>query len=504
VNSVDASELIERLRRKFVPSGSVVKQAVTSGVWEGGLNSLNRSVQLAKVAILAQLLPPKEFGLLGIGFLTLAVFESFSQLGIKAALIQQANEDVNRYLDTSWILQICRGILLTGLIFLLAPYAASWFGEPRATNVIRVLGIGPLLLGLKNPGTVYFQKNLEFHRRFAQIMSGTAVNFCIAVSLGVLLGNVWALVAGSVAGNITSIVMSYILHGYRPGLKFDPELARELIDFGKWIFGGSIVRFLQNQGDDAFVGWFLGATPLAFYQMAYRFSNAPATELTDVINSVTFPSFSQIQDDYQKLRNGYFRTLRFSVFLSFPAAVGIVLVAPAFVRVFLGSEWLPTVPIMQALAVWGGLRALDSTNSPVLYAISRPDLVLKLKLVRVALIALGIYFAATWFGLLGVAWALIIAGALVAPLGMYVTLRLIDGSVRRYLRNLMHPLAGSALMAGVLLGVRETVSFPLAIVELASLIILGAATYVAYARIAVSVFDYRIDDDFSAVAGSLS
>lgn len=501
---MDVSKLITQLRQRVVPSGSVVRHAVTSGVWEGSLNSLNRVVQLTKVAVLAQLLPPKEFGILGIGFLTLAVFESFSQFGINAALIQQKDENVDRYLDTTWLLQIFRGVLLVSLIYLIAPHAASLFGEPRATNVIRVLGIGPLLLGLKNPGTVYFKKTLQFHLRFAQVMSGTLVNFCIAVTLGVLLGNVWALVAGSVAGNITSVIVSYLLHGYRPNLNFDPELARELIDFGKWVFGSSIVGFLQNQGDDVFVGWFLGATPLAFYQMAYRFSNAPATELTDVINNVTFPTLSHVQDDYQKLRNGYFRTLRFSVFLAFPAAVGIALVAPSFVRVFLGTAWLPTVPVMQALAIWGGLRALDSTNFSILYALSRPDLVMKLKLVRVVVIALGIFFAADRYGLLGVAAVLIVAATLVAPLGTYLTLRLIDGSARRFLRNLLHPLIGCGLMAGVLIAVRNTVPFPLAIVEFVTLIILGAITYLAYVRIATTFFGYRIGKDLDAIVSSFS
>jgi len=497
------AELIRRLQQRLEPSGEVVKQAITSGVWEGGLNSLNRIIQLAKVTILAQLLPPKEFGILGIGFLTLAVFESFSQLGISAALIQRENENVDKYLNTSWLLQILRGIIITTTIILIAPHIASWFREPRATNVIRALSVGPILLGLKNPGAVYFRKNLQFHLRFAQIMSGTVVNFCIAVAFGLLLGNVWALVAGSIIGNCTSVIVSYVLHGYRPRLEFDLELARELVDFGKWVFGSSIVGFLQNQGDDIFVGWFLGATPLAFYQMAYRFSNAPATELSDVINKVTFPSLSQVQEDYEKLRNGYFRTLRFSVFLALPAATGIILVAPAFVKVFLGTAWLSTVPLMQALAVWGGLRALDSTNFSVLYAISRPDIVLKLKVIRVVLIGIGIYFAAVQFGLLGVATVLIIAAGLVAPLGIAITLRLINASVDRCLRNLMHPILGSIHMAGLLLLVKDTILFPSEVIKLIFLIILGALTYLTYTQVAVSLFDYKIGSDFDEIVSSV-
>lgn len=499
---MDFSKLLEQLRQKITPSGSVLERAVKSGVWEGVINSVNRAIQLAKVAILAHLLPPEEFGILGIGFLSLAVFEHFSQLGVNAALIQQEEENVDTYLNTTWVLQIARGLLLTTTIFVLAPYFASWFGEPRATNVIRVLGVGPLLLGLKNPGVVYFRKALQFHLRFVQILSGTVVNFLVAVVLGVLLGNVWALVGGTVAGNIVSVIVSFLLHEYRPSIDFDRDLALELADFGKWVFGGSITRFIQNQGDDIFVGWLLGATPLAFYQMAYRFSNAPATELTSVINKVAFPSLSQVQDDSQKLRNGYFRTLRFSVFLAFPAAAGIALVAPSFVRVFFGADWIPMVPVLQALAVWGAIRALGSSNGPVFYTLSRPDIGLKLTLVRIFLIAVVIYPAAKRFELIGVAGTIIIAGTVVAPFAAFITLRLIDSSIRRYLRSVAHPLIGTVMMSTVLLALGRTVPFHSALLKLVVSVTSGMTIYFLYIYFSISVFDYRLENDFRSILRS--
>jgi len=467
------------------------------------MNTLNRMIQLAKIAILARLLPPEEFGILGIGFLTLAVFESFSQLGIDQALIQRQEQNVDEYLDTSWMLQIARGLLLTTAVFVIAPYAASWFGEPRATNVIRALGIGPLLLGLKNPGAVYFQKGLQFHRRFAQILSGTVANFATAVALGVLLGNVWALVAGTVVGNVVSVCVSFVLHDYRPHPRMDLKRARELVDYGKWIFGGSITRFLQSQGDDIFVGWFLGATPLAFYQMSYRFSNAPSTELADVIGKVTFPSFSQVQNDREKLRNGYFRMLRFSVFLALPAAVGIALVAPAFVRVVLGTDWLPTVVLMQVLAALGAVRVINSGNVPVYNTLSRPDIGMKLNVLRVFLIIIGIYPAASEFGTLGVAAVIVGASVLVYPVGIYIILNMIDGSATRYLRNVVHPIVGSGVMSGALLLLQREVAFPSAGVELVTLIMVGGAVYLSYVRLAVTLFGYRIVDDLNAIVASL-
>lgn len=467
------------------------------------MNTMNRLIQLTKVVILARLLPPEEFGILGIGFLVLAVFEHFSQLGIDQALIQRQEERVDDYLDTTWLLQIARGALLTTTVFFVAPIAASWFGEPRATDVIRVLGVGPLLLGLMNPGIVYFRKDLQYHRRFLQILSGTIVNFFVAVGLGVLLGNVWALVAGTVAGNVTSITVSYVLHDYRPRLQFDLERASELVDYGKWIFGSSIMQFLSRQGDDIFVGWFLGATPLAFYQMGYRFSNAPATELTSVVNSVAFPSFSGVQDDMRKLRRGYFRTLRLTTFLALPASIGIAVVAPTFVRALLGTAWLSTVPIMQALAIWGAFRALDANNGPVFYTVSRPDIDMKLGVLRIVLIGLMIYPAAEWFGLLGVAAVITGAAVVVTPLGAYRALRLIEGSPIHYLQTLLPPAVGSAIMGATVWSVQEKMSVGSAALELVVLVGVGIAVYVLYTGTAVRLFEYRIENELRTIFRSL-
>lgn len=496
---MDDSRLVARLKKRMLPSGTVLERTVRSGAWEGGLNTVNRLIQLAKVVVLARLLPPEEFGILGIGFLVLAIFESLSNFGINQALIQRKEENVDEYLDTAWMLQIARGVLLAGTVFVFAPVAASLFGEPRATNVIRVLGVGPLLLGLKNPGVVYFTKSLQFHRRFLQILSGTVVNFVVAVALGVLLGNVWALVGGAVVGNVTSLLVSYVLHDYQPRLAFDISRARELIDYGQWIFGQSLTGFLVNQGDDLFVGWFLGATPLAFYQMGYRFSNAPATELSSVITNVAFPSLSKVQTDLRKLRKGYFRTLRMTTFLSFPAAMGIAVVAPTFVPALLGTDWLATVPVIQVLALWGAFRGLDANNGPVFNTLSRPDIGTKFGVVRVVLIALTIYPAAVRFGVLGVAVVIVGTAAVVTPLSTYVTLRLMNGSSIRYLLTLVHPAIGSAAMGFVVWFLQDSLRNVSPQLELALLIAVGVVTYVGYAWVAVRAFDYRIRDELETI-----
>lgn len=492
--------VVERLKDVLIPSGTVTERAVKSGAWGGATNTVNRLIQLVKVGILANLIPPAEFGLLGIGFLVLAVFRHFSELGFNAALIQHEQERIDEYLNTAWTLEIGRGLLIALIAYLLAPHAATFFSEPRVTPVIRVLGLSPLILGFGNPGIVYFKKDLKYHRRFAQLVSGTMVNFVVAVSFGFLLQNVWALVFGTIAGNVTSLVASYFLHGYRPRPGFKPALAREMVNYGKWIFGTTGLHFLVDQGDDAFIGWFLGATSLGYYQMAYRFSNAPATEITQVISSVLFPTYSQVQTDVSKLRKGFFRTLRLSTFISFPAATGIIAVAPVFVPAFLGSNWLPIIPVMQVLAAWGLLRSLTGAMGPLFPALGRPDISTKLKAGQLAVIAVLIYPATDQFGIVGAGGVIVLSGLLVkVPITSYLGVRFVDGTFRRYFGTLIFPTVGSTLMAIGIWYFGQSVTISNLFLDFVLQVAVGIAIYSLLTGIAIAVFNYDVQRDFRTI-----
>ena len=137
------------IQRNLVPKGDITEQAVKSGIWVTLINVFDRILQLAKLAVLARLLAPSDFGLMGIALLTLATLEQFSQLGIDTALIQREEKRVDEYLNTAWSMKIVRGIVIAGIAFVTAPFAAQFFNEPRATDIIRVIALAPLIRGLK-------------------------------------------------------------------------------------------------------------------------------------------------------------------------------------------------------------------------------------------------------------------------------------------------------------------------------------------------------------------
>jgi PST family polysaccharide transporter/lipopolysaccharide exporter len=211
--------------------------------------------------------------------------------------------------------------------------------------------------------------------------------------------------------------------------------------------GSSILFFLNTQGDDAFVGWFLTPAALGFYQYGYRLSNAPATEITQIISRVMFPAFSKLQEDIDQLRQVYLKTLRMTAFVSFPASFGIAAVAPAFVQAFLGPDWTEMILAMQILAGYGLLRSIGKTFGPVWKAVGRPDIITKLSALRLVLIALLIYPLTARYGIAGTALTVTLIYVFpMMPIDIYIIKRTIDASYRELLFEFVYPFLASIMM----------------------------------------------------------
>ena len=467
------------LRRALVPGSSedpVVERTVKSGVWAMLINVSDRGLQLGMIMVLASLLSPAAFGLMGIALLAVNALGWVTRLGIDEALIQQEDANVDAYLNTTWSLQIARGVAVSAIAFAAAPLVGMAFSEPKVVPLVRVMSLYPAIKGLQNPGVMYFLKNLEFHRQFVYQLTTRLTHVVVAVAYGFLYRSVWALAFGFIAGAVAKVVISYLVHGYRPRPGFETDVARELLGYGKWITGSSILSFVRSQGDDGFVGWYLGASTLGLYQIAYRVSNAPATEITQTISSVTFPAYSKVQNDVSALREGFYRTVKTTTLVSWPAGVGLIAVSPTFVRAFFGEEWLPMILPMQILAVFGLLHSLTSSASPLFRAIGRPELDTKIQVLKLAVLAAVILPLTAVFDLTGTAIAVVVASAVGAPVAAVLSVRSVDGRLRDLAGIVAYPGAGSLIMgAGVLALQRWLVLPPL--LEFPVLVLAGVAIY---------------------------
>ncbi|MBN1255251.1 MAG: lipopolysaccharide biosynthesis protein [Deltaproteobacteria bacterium] len=427
------------------PETSLSQRVTRGGMWVFVLRGVEKVLGLVRLVILARLLAPSDFGLFGIALLAMSTLETFSQTGFQTALIQR-KEDITHYLDTAWTVSIIRGVILFIIIFLSAPHVSLFFNTPEASIIIQIIGISLILGGFSNIGTLYFQKELEFNKQFVYRLTSSLVEFITVVSAALIFKNVWAFVFGMLAGSLTGLIASYVIHPYRPHFRLDLGKIRELFVFGRWVFWSTILIFLITQGDDVFVGKVLGATMLGFYQMAYRISNMPTTEITQVISQVTFPAYSKMQDDLPRLREAYLRVLQLTAFLSFPIAGFIFIFASDFTRIFLGDKWMLMVSAMQLLACAGLVRSIAASSGFIFYAVGKPKIDTTMQIIRFFVLIALIYPLTMKLEILGTSIAVFVS-IFVSCIGFIImTIRITKCSTKKFSQILIFPFINVAVV----------------------------------------------------------
>jgi len=383
----------------------------------GIANIVEKLLGIAKLVIVSRILGPSEFGLFGLALVVILTVEQFTQVGFESALIAKREihpEDKS----SAWLLLLARGLVLAAIIWLCAPLFASFFGEPSIRELVQVMVIGVVITAFQSVEVFIARREMRFGPWLWIRVTGSATDLVVSVALAVAWGTAMGLVVGYVASALTRTVVGYVTAPYRPRWLLTRASLAHLIRFGRWATGLSIVLFVLTQGDDLVVAKLLGVGALGLYQMGYRISNMPTSEVTHVFSSFTLPLYARMKNAGESVSDAYRTILAVTAMIALPVAVMIVAFAHPFVTVFLGDDWLPAVPIIQLLAVWGVTRSLDATAGSLFFALGRPDLDFKLHLAKVILLAAMIFPAARLSGLTGVAAAVVTTGLVMSPITM--------------------------------------------------------------------------------------
>jgi O-antigen/teichoic acid export membrane protein len=472
------------------------KRSIKGGFWVFSIRIIGNGFGIVRLIILARILAPEDFGVMGIAMLTMTVLETFSQTGFHAALVQKKT-NIKPYLNAAWTFLVIRGFIIFAILFFSAPLVSIFFKSPLAKPVIQVLGIYAVIQALTNIGVVYFEKELEFNKQFIFKISGTIVDLFVSIILSILLKSVWALVYGLLAGQITLLFVSYIIHPFRPKLSFNWKQVKELFGFGKWILGSSILGFIVKQGDDIVVGKVISASALGLYQMAFRLSNLPATEITQVISKVTFAAYSKIQDNVARLRNAFTRTLRMVSFVSFPLGGGMFIIAAETIRVFLGDKWMPMVPAFQILCLTGVLRSITANFGSVFNSTGRPDIQTKASLINTLVIIITIYPLVKHFGIVGAVYS-----RMLTFITQFYTwpkvLKILQMKLKDILKTFLLPLISTLVMI-LAVFMAKNIFHRLNLVNVLSLIGVGMVVYFTVLFLLDKIFNYGIKEELRAI-----
>ena len=460
---------------------TIERRMARSAAWLIGLRLVDRSIGLVSMLFLARLLVPADFGLVAMGTVILGALEAVSAFGFEMALIKRQARDRARR-DSAWTLNIIIGTVNAAVMILLAPVAAAFYAEPRVTNVMLVLAAVAITSGMRNIGMVEFEQDLRFGPIVALAMTRRVASFVITLVLALAYGNYWALLAGMVCGHVVDLLLSYRMSPYRPRLSL--VAWRDLFSFSKWLLVNNVLSYAGNRGGDMIVGTRAGATALGTYAISLEISNLPTTEMVWPVMRAVFPGYAMMSAEPERLAQGFLKVFSIVVLFALPAAAGIALLAEPIVEVLLGDKWREAVPLIQVLAIVGGIRAAQANAGSIYMALDRPQIAAAITFLSLV-VGLGSFAAV--LGRLPLAqavWALAIGGIVTATVNLTVVTRLLGLSWGRLLQPMTRPAIGIAAMTAVLILLRDALwtgahTVATAAVILVALVLTGAIVYVA-------------------------
>ena len=393
---------------------SLTSKVAKSAGWVFSGRIFNRIVDLIKVVVLARLLEPEDFGLFGLVMLIMIMFETFSQTGLNAALVQHKGNTIE-YLDTAWTIQVVRGWVIALTLFFGAPLAAWFFKEPRIILPLKVICLSFIIQGFINIETIYYQKDLKFKNQFIYDTTSNAVSLLAGIVMAYLLRSVWALIWANLAGVFTRLVISYTMLTYRPRFQFIKSQYKELFHFGKWMSGYAVASFGWQQLDKFFVGKVLGPIPLGIYQIAQRISDLPISNIASASVNYTFPAYSKMQQGSERLGKAFLDVLETLMSLVLPLVVFTILAAPDIVYGLLTVKWKDSIVPLQILSVAGFFTALDVLSTPLFISVGKPNIEFFKNSLKVIILALTMYPFTIWWGLAGSCMSVVVSSVAILP-----------------------------------------------------------------------------------------
>lgn len=429
---------------------SLQKTAISAFKWSS-ISQVGRQIlQLLTTSVLARILSPTDFGLLGMAIVFTGFIDLFRDLGLSSSVVQK-KEISNTFLYSLFWINIVFSIAATVILFIVSPSISSFYNEPKIELILKILSLNFLISGLGSLQKAFSERNLEFKALAnieicSAIIGSVAGIGCAFAGLGV-----WSLVFQTLIMTTVTTGFLWIITPWRPQRFFSWNDVKDVISYSLNLTGFNVFNYFIRNADNLLVGKFLGSQALGYYALAYRLMLFPLQNISRVFVRVMFPVFSKIQDDNSQLRIAYLKTISSISFITFPLMLGLVATADPLISTFFGSQWKPVASILTILAPLGMIQSIQTTLGSIYQSKGRTDLMFRWEILDGALTITAFLVGLKW-GILGVAIAYVVTGfALLYP-SFAIPLRLVHLSVIDVGAALWRPFLSSLLMLVSLLG----------------------------------------------------
>lgn len=374
---------------------SIKQKSINGMIWTATERLSLQAVQLLISVILARLLEPSEFGLIGMLAIFQAVAQSVQDSGFGSALIQKKNADQT---DASsvFFFNLLVGILIAILFSLSAPLIGHFFGEPILVPLTRVLSLNFIINGFSLVQVSMLTKKLDFKSQMKVSLLAAVASGVIGVVLAQQGFGVWALVGQMLSSNLLKAFFLWFFNSWRPSLIFSMTSLKSMFSFGSRLLVSGLINTFFSNLYNAFIGRVFSATELGYYSKASTFEAAAAQATTASMSKVIYPALAPYQDDNTVLKKAYRKAIRLAAFLQFPLMIGLWSVADPAFRLLLTDKWAPSIPYFQIMCFIGLFYPLHALNLNILQVKGRSDLFLRLEVIKKSLTVLVMVITYRW------------------------------------------------------------------------------------------------------------
>lgn len=375
-------------------SEGIRNKAIKGVGWSFADNILNQGVTFLVGLVLARLLSPEEYGLIGIIAIFIAVFNSIVDSGFSNALIRK-NDAGDADYNTVFITNMVMSVLLFCVMFFGAPVIASFFNRPQLIPLTKVMASVVIINAFAIIQRTILVKKVDFKTQtkvsaIASVASGV-------VGIGMASGGlgVWSLVGQQLSRQFLNSLFLWVFAKWYPKLHFSLKSFKELFNFGWKLMVSGLIDTVWREIYQVVIGKFYSPATLGQYTRAHQFGSIFSTNLTAVVQRVSYPVLSEIQDDVPKLKNAYKKVIKVTMLITFCCMLGLAAIAEPMIVSLIGDQWLPAVPFLQILCFSMMLYPLHAINLNMLQVQGRSDLFLRLeiikKIIAVVPLLLGIF-----------------------------------------------------------------------------------------------------------------
>lgn len=419
------------------------KQFLSGVLWTSIEMLINRSFKFVIKLILARVLFPEDYGIVGMAVVFTSIIGVFNEMGMGAALIQKKEDSItNDDLNTAFWSGLLWSVFIYALMALvIGPIAANFYNEPILKKIIPVLSIGVLAAPIISLHNAILVRKLNFKKVSFISNTGAVFSGSLALILALNGAGVWSLVFDSVAGLVIVMPQYFYTTRWFPKFRFSKKSFKEIFGFGIFTTGTKLFGTINRQIDYLIVGKLLGASALGLYSFAFLLTSIARSQIIQLIEKVIYPLFSKFQEDPKTLKAYYLKIMKSAIFIIYPLMFGIILFSEYFVPIFFGNKWDEAIPVINFLSFGVIVSTIVSSSGVLIRSSGKPKLELKIATISSLFFFLPSILIGTYFyGLEGAAIGYIVAMVAKTFLILYMMNQIFEIKYLEIFRNIKNPI----------------------------------------------------------------